>query len=125
MKDEDLNQILDTVDRDSNGDKPIPYIGWLWKTIDFTQPISIAVIPKEVIHTNYHYVGLVFDNLWKYPEYKLSNEEISQLRDLLEKYAISNTRANSIEIRNFLNDTLTIRTAIVSLCDKWPKKEPK
>ena len=122
MKDEELNQILDIIDRDNSGHKPIPYVGWFWNSIDFTQPISMAVIPKGVIHTNYHYIGIVFENLWNYPQYVLSVEESADFRILIEEYVICNSHSNSMKIRNFLTETLQQRTAILSLCEQWKKK---
>lgn len=121
MNDKDLNQIL--IDIDCMEHKPIPYIGWWWKNTDFNGVIKIAVIPRNMLRTNSHYVGVVFDNVWGYPEYELDRDETVKFRNLVENYVQSREHFNTGIIEDFLLDTLQVRYDVLKKCNEWPVKQ--
>lgn len=92
----DQIRALDTLVSDecyhSFGGKAIPYLGQIWREIDFTAATcTFGVVPKEVaealsqgkIHSanrNRNLVGFMVENLWGFPVITVSGEQWTKIR---------------------------------------------
>lgn len=83
---EDLNmRIQDLSDMDvweavEGTGKPIFYWGWVWRDVDFTRPIHLAVGPA----TGDKMAGFCENNKWGYPSFILTQEKSDELVELIE-----------------------------------------
>lgn len=55
--------------------KAIPYIGWCWRDVDFTQPISFGDCGD--------FVGFMENNKWGYPDFTLTPEQDAEAKAML------------------------------------------
>jgi hypothetical protein len=75
----------DRCDKDSHSPsgKTIPYIGWFWRNMGFTNgAVSIGRIDCGIATG---FTGFMGNNKWDYPERLLTNEELQQVIRYLDK----------------------------------------
>ncbi len=65
--------------------KCIPYIGWFWREVDFTSPISLGILPpqdSQFAKTD-GWVGFMENNKWGYDEFTCTLPQSQRLEELL------------------------------------------
>lgn len=109
MTSDELNDALmklemsDTLPYECFGGKPVPYIGWFWRDVDFdTETHWLGVIPAGVESNETNLVGFMENNKWGYPEIKVEREKWAEIKSLLEKALTSMKREDFAR----LNDTI-------------------
>lgn len=77
--------------RDSG--KPIPYVGWFWRSVDFNHPISLGIVPDTPFG---ELVGFMENNKWDYGWVDLTQE---QQATLIAKFstAVENTCETTLQ----------------------------
>lgn len=80
------------------GGKSIPYIGWFWRDVDFTNPFCMGVIPKGRDHNERPLVGFMENNKWDYPYADISNEQCEEIASKLLKAAMEDNFGKRYEI---------------------------
>jgi hypothetical protein len=77
------------------GGKPIPYIGWYWRDIDFDNfDRRFGVIPANDKPEGYPLVGFMANNKWFYRSVEATKEQWNEIRRLLEIVADDPTKEN-------------------------------
>jgi len=74
-----IAEIADDNDLAVRHGKAIPYIGWYWRHVDFTQTISLGDCGD--------FVGFMENNKWGYPEFTLTPEQDAALKQALSELA--------------------------------------
>lgn len=84
MNAEESQQLNADIDSASDGDnhKPIAYIGWFWREVDFTQPFSLGHIPADKEGEN-GYTGFMESNKWDYCSFTPPDEQQKQIIEFL------------------------------------------
>lgn len=82
---------------DDGESKRLPYIGWFWRHIEFSNIESIPIGKCE------DFVGFMANNKWDYPERYLTREEAMQVIKLIDE-AIAASREGGL-----LSDTIEKR----------------
>ncbi len=62
--------------------KCIPYIGWFWRTVDFTHAIHLGYT-NEKGYDFPAFVGFMQNNKWGYPTFKCTLAQTQQVEELL------------------------------------------
>lgn len=77
------------------GGKPIAYIGWFWRTVDFDREGTylFGVLPPDEEH-DYPLVGFMENNKWDYDYAQASKEQWTQIKELLIQAVEDPTREN-------------------------------
>jgi len=73
-----------------NNDKPIPYLGWFWRSTDFYNkniPIGFS---------NLGYVGVMENNKWDYDERNMTYPEANQLIEYLDRAMDANGEVEEV-----------------------------
>jgi len=122
MNNKDLNELIKNIETDLDILKPIPYVGWVWEEVDFDAPVKIAVIPNSDMHAHVPYIGIVFNNLWNYPEYILTIDETISLKKLIEDCVNMCSYINMEKIQRFLKLTLDCRSDVMDKCQEWRER---
>jgi len=77
------------------GGKAVAYIGWYWRSVDFTKPFNLGVCfcQPSMFEGPGNFVGFMENNKWDYVEYTVTQEQyqeiITALRKLREDPTIS------------------------------------
>ncbi len=87
-----LNDKIDTICRvnsgiefDAFGGKPVPYIGWYWRLVDFDNfDRRFGVMPASENLDNIPLVGFMENNKWGYRSVRATEEQWKEIRRLLE-----------------------------------------
>lgn len=72
-----LNVRIAALDEGDLTGKPVPYIGWFWRNVDFTQPISLGHIPES-------FSGFMENNKWGYCSWTITEQQQDTLIQLLQ-----------------------------------------
>lgn len=74
------------------GGKPIAYIGWFWRQVDFDNFDRLfGVLPPDEEH-DYPLIGFMQNNKWDYSYVKASEEQWVRIKELLVEAAENPTR---------------------------------
>ena len=66
---------------DAFGGKPIPYVGWFWRIVDFDAETQwFGVIPVDAESNGKNLVGFMQANKWSYPEIEASKEQWTEIK---------------------------------------------
>jgi hypothetical protein len=66
-------------DDKENHEKLIPYMGWFWRHVTFSNPTRIPIGRCD------DYIGFMENNKWDYPERYLTEEESRQIISFLDE----------------------------------------
>ncbi len=73
------------IDYDAFGGKPIPYIGWYWRSFNFDNFDRLfGIIPAKETPDGKPIVGFMENNKWDYDYVQADEEEWREIRQLLE-----------------------------------------
>ena len=80
--------------------KVIAYVGWFWRTVDFTQPFTVYIPPEfarghEDVPT---WVGFMENNKWGYSERVVTQDEYKAIVAALRVARADTTRENLIKV---------------------------
>ena len=64
------------------GWKAIPYIGWFWRTVDFSSDHCFLGVMKK--DDNKKVIGFMQNNKWDYDSIRVDGEKWEKLKQLLE-----------------------------------------
>lgn len=91
MNSEELNEkisLLDDMDDPpfcAFGEKPIPYIGWFWREVDFDkEAYTFGIVPGANTRKGLPVVGFMENNKWDYSTVRVTPEQSKEIRRLLE-----------------------------------------
>jgi hypothetical protein len=56
--------------------KTIPYLGWYWREVDFSKPVTLG--------DGGSFIGFMENNKWGYPEWQATKEQSQAIRAMLE-----------------------------------------
>jgi hypothetical protein len=91
---------LDDPPYDAFGGKPIPYIGWFWRTVNFdSEDYEFGILPtfKESMESNEKVrLGFMEKNKWDYSYKQCSSEDWKEIKALLIK-AVENPTHDSLK----------------------------
>jgi len=86
---------------DDKNEKFVPYIGWFWRHINFSDPTSI------LIGDGGEFIGFMANNKWDYPERYLTREEAAHVISIIdEAMRLSQQGGNLAEITASTNTKL-------------------
>jgi len=74
-----LNKKIDLIDEKFdhlNDGKPIPYIGWVWRDVDFSDLIALGDCGM--------FIGFMENNKWGYPEWPISKVQDAAIKAMLQ-----------------------------------------
>ena len=74
-----LNEMIDQVQEKfehMNDGKPIPYIGWYWRNVDFNDPVTLGDCGM--------FIGFMENNKWDYPEWTISKIQDAAIKAMLQ-----------------------------------------
>jgi len=91
------------------GGKPIPYIGWLWRYVDFDDDsCALGVIPAGADGNDANLVGFMENNKWGYPYICVKGDDWRELVELIEKVvddpSVENLSAVNDRMQSFASD---------------------
>lgn len=103
----------------SSDEKPIPYIGWWWRMVDFNSPYyEFGVVPTGTPAATMHngdtvtpigpfsendYIGFMENNKWDYPySRKTEPDEWAELKRLLEVAVTEKTADACANVRQYM-----------------------
>lgn len=73
--------------------KTLPYIGWYWRVVDFTERISLGDCGA--------FVGFMENNKWDYAEWAVTDEQDAEIKRLLvkvvDRYQENNDRQRTLQ----------------------------
>lgn len=107
MNSDELNQAIaelddkDDLPYEAFGGKPIPYIGWFWRSVDFDRedgytlgilPEHQGVLPSD--SNDQHRVGFMENNKWSYDYVHIDAEAWTKLKSLIVAAIEEQTKEN-------------------------------
>lgn len=117
MTSEEMNAAIREIEKDDSvafeafGGKPVPFIGWFWRTVDFDRlgRQTFGVIPAGTLdgddQNDKPLVGFMQNNKWDYPEIQPTEQEWADTRAAVEKAltsrAVDDFRAANDLIQSF------------------------
>lgn len=86
---------------DDKDSKRVPYIGWFWRHIEFSDPTSIPIGDCG------DFIGFMANNKWDYPERNLTAEEAAHVIAIVdEAMRLNQQGGNLAEIEAATNNKL-------------------
>jgi hypothetical protein len=105
MNNDQLNDAIYRLDESSDQSKPVPYLGWFWRQVDFDGTPTIGIAPDH--EAKQTFVGFMENNKWEYMQFSLSRAQATHVRGLLQRVVSAPDAARPAlltELRQFLRD---------------------
>lgn len=85
-----LSSVADFAEGDGDG-KRVPYIGWFWRHITFSQPTHIPIGDCG------EFIGFMANNKWDHPERKLTADEANRVISIIDDAMQANNAGGCVD----------------------------
>ena len=109
MNSEELNQRIKEIcnsntEFDAFGGKPIPFVGWFWREVNFdSETYQFGIIPSDKDY-DHDLVGFMENNKWDYSYVRANKDEWKYIKKLLTCAVEKPTNEKLESVNNAIQD---------------------